>query len=387
MATQPTQQETSEQQQIEVIQPQALELIHRAEIDMQIATAKKYPRDLYRVKKRMMDFATLDEETAESCFYTLARGGKTIQGPGVRLAEIAVACYTNLRAASRVIDNNGRTVTCQGACHDLENNTLISVEVQRRITDKNGKTFNDDMQIVTGNAGNAIAFRNAVFKVIPGVLIKSVYEAAKKVAVGNASTLVAKRTKIITRLNSMQVDTPRILQKLGKSSVENIGLEELELLIGMGTAIKDGDSTVDELFPETQEQVAKRRIAELRAQSKGCAEGETKEQRDARLEAQMSEQEAEVRARSEQSKIDDSDIPDVISGGTYSAPTEGTATEKVLEARKRASRKPVKVVDELPALNDQVMTDDQYYYRPEGATADVLYTRTLTGWEPAKGKQ
>ncbi len=231
------------------VQPQALELIQKAEIDMQIATAKKYPRDLAKVKRRMLDFATLDEETAESCFYTLSRSGKTIQGPSVRLAEIAVACYQNLRAASRVIDNNGRVITCQGACHDLENNTLISVEVQRRITDRNGKTYNEDMQVVAGNAGNSIAFRNAVFKVVPGALLKPVYEAAKRVAVGDASTLTTRREKVVSRLNSMQVDTPRILSKLGKSSIENIGLEDLEILIGLGTAIKDGDTTVDESFP------------------------------------------------------------------------------------------------------------------------------------------
>lgn len=231
------------------IQPQALELIQRAEIDMQVATAKKYPRDLAKVKRRMLDFATLDEETAESCFYTLSRGGKTIQGPSVRLAEIAVACYQNLRAASRVIDNNGKIITCQGVCHDLENNTLISVEVQRRITKKDGRSYDEDMQVVAGNAGNSIAFRNAVFKVVPGALLKPVYEAAKKVAVGDASTLTTKRLKIISKLNAMQVDTPRILAKLGRSNIENIGLEDLEVLIGLGTAIKDGDTTVDESFP------------------------------------------------------------------------------------------------------------------------------------------
>jgi hypothetical protein len=111
--------------EVEFIQPGALELIQRAEIDMQIATAKRYPRDLSKVKKRMLDFATLDEETAESCFYTLPRDGKTIQGPSVRLAEIAVACYQNIRVASRVIANDGRVITAQAACLDLENNTLV----------------------------------------------------------------------------------------------------------------------------------------------------------------------------------------------------------------------------------------------------------------------
>lgn len=234
---------------IEVIQPHALELIERAQIDMQVTTARKYPRDIAKVKRSMLSFATLDEETAESCFYTLSREGKAIQGPSVRLAEIAVSCYGNLRAASRLIDNDGKTITSQGMCHDLENNTLISVEVKRRITKRDGKTFSEDMQVVAGNAANSIAFRNAVFKVVPSALIKPVYEAAKAVAVGDASTLASKRTKIIARLNSMQVTTDRVLLKVGKSSAENIGLEDLEILIGLGTAIKDGDTSVDEAFP------------------------------------------------------------------------------------------------------------------------------------------
>ncbi len=232
----------------EVAHPQVVELVQRAEIDMQIATAKKYPRDLARVKKKMLDFATLDEDTAESCFYSVPREGKTIQGPSVRLAEIAVACYGNLRAAARIVDNDGKTITSQGVCHDLESNTLISMEVKRRITTKAGKTYSEDMQVTAGNAANAISFRNAVFKVIPGALWKSVYDEARKVAVGDATTLTAKRDKFIKRLNSMGVQTAMILAKLEKTSIETIGLADLEILIGLGTAIKDGDISIEEAF-------------------------------------------------------------------------------------------------------------------------------------------
>ncbi len=52
------------EEDVEVLAPGALELLERAQIDMQIATAKKYPRDIARVKKRMLDFATLDEDMA-----------------------------------------------------------------------------------------------------------------------------------------------------------------------------------------------------------------------------------------------------------------------------------------------------------------------------------
>ncbi len=105
----------SKNPEVEVISGNALELMQRAEIDMQVSTAKKYPRpDPSAIKKKMESFATMDEETAESCFYSLPRDGKTIQGPSVRLAEIAVACYGNLRAASRVIANDGRRQRLSG---------------------------------------------------------------------------------------------------------------------------------------------------------------------------------------------------------------------------------------------------------------------------------
>src|ERR1700758_510839 len=81
------------------ISPQlsVVESQERANIDMLIATAKKYPRDIVRVKRNMEALACLDEDTAESCNYHLERNGRSIEGASVRLAEIAVACYQNIR--------------------------------------------------------------------------------------------------------------------------------------------------------------------------------------------------------------------------------------------------------------------------------------------------
>lgn len=247
-----------DEESIEIVPPHVVELVERAQIDLQISTAKKYPRDLAKVKKRMITFATMDEETAEGCFYSLERGRnpdntkKYIHGPSVRLAEIAINCYGNTRSAARVIDNDGQIITSQGVCHDLENNNLISMAVQRRITDKHGKTFTQDMQVVTGNAANAISWRNAVLKVIPGMLVKPAYDAAREVAVGNATTLSAKREKFFARFKAMGVSEDRVLAKLDKSSIENVDLADIETMIGLGTAIKEGDATVEETFPTTE---------------------------------------------------------------------------------------------------------------------------------------
>ena len=56
---------------IEVKQADMLQAINRAEVDIQIATAKQYPRDVNAVLNKIATYATMDRETAEDCFYSL----------------------------------------------------------------------------------------------------------------------------------------------------------------------------------------------------------------------------------------------------------------------------------------------------------------------------
>lgn len=230
----------------------AIAQIERAQIDMQIATARRYPRSLSKVKSNMLSFATLDEETAAGCFYTLPgrRGGddKPLQGPSVRLAEIALSCYQHLRAGSRIIEDDGKFITAQGVVHDLENNVVISIEVKRRVTTKDGKRYSDDMIATTGNAACSIALRNATFRVIPMALVKPVYEAAKRLAIGDGKSLVQRRAASIDHFSKMGISKEKVCEVLSVRAVEDIQLDHLETLIGYATAIKDGDVTIDDVF-------------------------------------------------------------------------------------------------------------------------------------------
>jgi len=244
---------TDETMPVEIVQNDALASIERAQVDVQISTARKYPRTLSKVKERMLSFATLDEETASSCFYTLParRGGddKPIQGPSVRMAEIALASYQHVKAGSRIISDDGKFLTAQAVVHDLENNVAVSIEVRRRVTSKSGSRYSDDMIAVTGNAACSIALRNAVFRVVPRALITPVYEAAKRVAVGDVKSLTSKRAQIIARLKQMGAKDAAILAAVGADKIEDIDLARLEVLIGLGTAIKDGEITLETAFP------------------------------------------------------------------------------------------------------------------------------------------
>lgn len=239
---------------IEIKQADMLQAINRAEIDIQIATAKAYPRDLARVLNQIETYATMDTETAEDCFYALRRGrneggdNAVIEGVSVRLAEIIASAWGNMRVQARIIGNDGRTITCQGVCHDLETNLAVSVEVKRRITNKNGQTFSEDMQVVTGNAGSAIAFRNAVLKVVPKAVTKKVINNIKQVALGKSIDLETSRQRMIEYYAKIGVTEAQMLEYLEIKKIDQIDKELIFELRALANAIKEGTTTVAETF-------------------------------------------------------------------------------------------------------------------------------------------
>lgn len=235
---------------LEVVQ--GISDITRAEIDIQISTAKKYPRSLAAFRQDALSMATSDKEVAASCFYKLKRKGEDgpqfIEGPSVRLAEIVANAWGNLRYGARIIAENKDEVIAQGVAHDLEKNVFSTIEVSRRITRKDGTRFGHDMIQVTKNAACSIALRNAIFKTVPFTYAKAIYEKAKQTAVGTAKTLGERRQEMLSQFSKMSVTKEQVVKFLEVPSIEDIGLAEVETMIGVHTAIKNGDTTVDEQF-------------------------------------------------------------------------------------------------------------------------------------------
>jgi len=237
---------------IPISNTEQLQAAEKAVIDTQIATAKQYPRDIQRATNDSIVIATMNKETAESCGYALPRGGKPIQGPSVHLARIIAQNWTNLRVEAKVIEITSTQVVCQAVCFDLQTNYAVKVEVRRSIIDRYGKRFKDDMITVTGNAGNAIAYRNAVFSVIPKSVHESVYQETKNMITGDLSDeakLIKKRKNALKTFKDMHgVTEEQILKAVGVGSVNGINQDQIILLAGFLQSIKDGDSTVDQIF-------------------------------------------------------------------------------------------------------------------------------------------
>lgn len=235
-----------------------LALLNKSEIDQQIATAKRYPRSIRDFRDEAMEMVTLSTEVADECIYSLPRRErdpdsgeyttKFIEGPSARFAEIILSAWGNTRAGARVVNEDDRFVTAQGMFYDLQRNVAIVYEVKRRITGKKGNRFSDDMIGVTSNAACSIALRNAICKGIPKAFWSGIYDAAVKTLEGDINTLTQQRENALGAFAKHRVSPEMVYQLLGVKGREDIKLEHLRYLKGALNALREGDTTVEQLF-------------------------------------------------------------------------------------------------------------------------------------------
>jgi phosphoribosylformylglycinamidine (FGAM) synthase PurS component len=263
---------------IQIQQSEMLQALNKSEVDIQISTAKQYPRHLPETLNKIATYATMDAETAEDCFYAIRRGGDVIEGISVRMAEIIAGAWGNMRIQTRIIGNDGKTITAQGVCHDLETNIAISVEVKRRITDKQGRTFSEDMQVVTGNAASAIAFRNAVLKVVPKAVTKKVIDEVKQVALGKSIDMETGRQNAIANYKKRGVSEQILFDYLSITKREEIDKEKLFALKATLNAINEGTTTVEDEFINPAKE---KKAAEEAAKKTDATKDKVKEAMDA----------------------------------------------------------------------------------------------------------
>lgn len=231
-----------------------IEIVKQSEntnYESQVDIAKRYPRDLKRCINNSIVVATMDKETSELCGYVLPRAGKKLHGPSVHLAKIIVQNYGNIRVESRVIEVKQREVIAEAIAFDLETNIASRREERKSIFGKHGR-YSDDMIIVTGKAAAAIAYRNAIFDIIPRSIIDKVYKESMNFLTGDLSSeteLIKRRKKAIDSFNDdFGVKEDEVLKSLGLNTINQIKQQEIITLIGMYNALKNSESSVDEMF-------------------------------------------------------------------------------------------------------------------------------------------
>lgn len=233
------------------ITPNALAILTQSEHAAMVSTAN-LPSNRRRLKDfddKLMAYANHSQPVALSMFYSLPRAGKQIIGASIRFAEIVAPCWKNCAVASRVVGDATDTVTAQGIFLDYEANLRNSIEVPRRITDKQGNRFNADMIVTTSNAAMSIARRNAVLKGgVPQALWSPAYEAAQLTAVGKAVSHAQRVADCMEYLTKLGVTELQALNAVECPSVKDLEIEHLVTLKVLCTEIKRGEKTIEQVF-------------------------------------------------------------------------------------------------------------------------------------------
>ena len=237
--------ENDNQSLMPVVTVSALQALTEAEMLQEFNRATQRPRSITNFRRKVEEMATLSPSIAAKLFFRVKRGKDYIEGPSVRLAEIAMSCYGNLRVGARIIDIGEKEVTAQGMAHDLETNVMYQAEVKRGIVTSDGKRYSQDMIIMTCNAACAIATRNATFKVVPMVLVEDAIQKAKKVAKGDAATFPERRKNAVDAVAAKGVAADRVLLAMDKKGLDDITLDDMVDLAGLLSQLDEGSMTAE----------------------------------------------------------------------------------------------------------------------------------------------
>ena len=248
----------------------------RAEIDVQIATAHKYPRSITKAQRLIETLATLDVETATSCRFQKPQREKKkdpktgretwvdgfIEGPSIRFAEIVMQAWGNGRVASRVTDQTETEIEATGVFHDLESYVAGAKAVRVAIGGANGRKFPGHLITTLGNAAAAKAIRNAIYAGVPRGIWNRGYQAALAAARGDAKTLPDRRKALFAKALEEGVTPDQVYAMLNVQGEADITIDHLFSMAAFLTAIHDGETTVDEVIARHSPPLDERGLSE-----------------------------------------------------------------------------------------------------------------------------
>lgn len=234
---------------IEIQQVESVVMLSNAEIDTQVATAKKYPRNEAVVTSKVVFNITSNRDFAETCRYSKPVGGKQVNGISVHLARVLARQWGNIRCDSRLVRIEEKRVICEAIAYDLETNYAVKRECVRSIfSEKKNTRFSEDVINTTIEAAKAIAFRNAVLDLIPEYVKAACENAAIETITGDLSdeSKIAKArnewVKYFT--DNYGITEAQTLSLVGCNSILQLNRGKIADLKGVANAINTGEFNI-----------------------------------------------------------------------------------------------------------------------------------------------
>lgn len=221
-----------------------------AEAQGKLVIAKRFPRDPAKAYEQMM-IACRRPGLAGEAFYTYQRGGGTISGPSIRLAEELARIWSNMEYGLRELSHKGDESEMEAYAWDMETNTVSRQSfVVRHVRDKRGgpEVLRDerDKYEVTANNG-ARRMRARMLAVLPADFVDAAVAECRRTLASKTEPLADRIRKMLSAFAGQGVSAKMIEDRLGHPADVTTAAELTDLL-GIYSSIRDGVSSSADWF-------------------------------------------------------------------------------------------------------------------------------------------
>lgn len=241
-----------------------------AEVQAALVIAKQFPRNPIEAYDRVMN-ACQRPGLAQSAVYSYARGGSSISGPSIRLAEMLAQNWGNIQYGIRELSSENGESTVEAFAWDVETNTRQTKVFQvphKRYTRNGSKKLEDPRDIYELVANNgARRLRACILGVIPGDVVDAAVDQCEKTIHASADTSpegVQKLVVAFEQFNITKADIEGFIQR----RVDAITPANVVSLRKIFTSLRDGISSPKDWFKNASAEKSEQSVAKPKLDDK-----------------------------------------------------------------------------------------------------------------------
>lgn len=234
-----------------------------AEVQAAMILARQFPRDQAQAYARIMDVCKR-KTLAEVSQYTYSRGGTSINGPSIRLAEAIAQEWGNVEYGIRELEQRPGASVMEAYAWDIERNVRerrVFTVKHVRDTRKGSYALDDQRDIyeLAANLGKRRQ-RACLLAIIPGDIVEAAINQCNATLEGDAKVPIADLAREILAAFSEYGVTKEMIEKRLQHSLDALTRLEAVQLRKVYVSIKDGFAGREQYFeipglePEAAEQ-------------------------------------------------------------------------------------------------------------------------------------
>lgn len=221
-----------------------------AEVQAAYVIAKKFPRDENQSYMKIIN-ACKRPFLAEHAMYTYPKGGQSVSGPSIRLAEVMAQSWGNIDCGVRELSQSNGVSIAEAYCIDLETNARsVKIFHVPHVRDtKKGRvklTEARDIYEMVANQG-ARRLRACILAILPIDVQEAAIAQIKKTLEVGEVPLADRIRMMVAKFDEVGVKVEHLEKRLGHKLEATIP-QEIVTLQGIYKSIKDGFAGREDFF-------------------------------------------------------------------------------------------------------------------------------------------